>query len=165
MTKRSTLAHPDRHSGDTMTSEENPNASDVDLGPEAGEWAVIAMACVACSDGFVDPAEREAAKELVASTAVITQSLGPAFGEQLFHDTVERIRSDPDNELEFLKQELRELASKIRSQEHRDSAFQTLIAIATADRELEIREREMMRELRDIIGSQVMVPLPHREIE
>ena len=133
----------------------------VELGREAGEWAVIAMACVAFADGSADESELAKAREIVRRASVITKSLGSEFGEQLYRDTIERIRSSPEAELEFLKQELGELAGRITEQRHRDDAFHTLVVIATADHRIEVAEHKMMLELKELIGSEVMVPMPH----
>ena len=136
----------------------------VQLSQEAGEWAVTAMACVAYADGSLEHREVKQAKALVARTAVISDSLGPAFGEQLFMDIIERIRPDPETELAALMEHLKTLAAAIWKQEDKDAAFQTLLVIATADQQIEVNEYKMMLELKEIIGSNVMVPMPHLSV-
>ena len=74
----------------------------VELGQEAGEWAVTAMACVALADGSADVTEIDKAREIVSKTSVIRDSLGPEFGEQLFMDTIARIQASPESELAAL---------------------------------------------------------------
>jgi uncharacterized tellurite resistance protein B-like protein len=64
-------------------------------------------------------------------------------------------------ELEAIMDGLRDLAGRVSSQEHRDHAFQTLISIATADHNLAPSEYKLLIELRNMIGSTVIVPLPH----
>lgn len=137
---------------------------DIDLVRDAGEWAVIAMACVAFADGSADEDELAKAREIVSKVSVIKNSLGPEFGEQLYLDTIERIRSEPESELEHIKQELQEVAGRIADQSHRDQAFQTLVVIATADHTIDVAEHRMMQELKEIIGSEVMIPMPHIEV-
>jgi uncharacterized tellurite resistance protein B-like protein len=132
-----------------------------DLGRDAGEWAVTALACVVFADGRTDERELERAKEIVSKVAVIRDSLGPVLGEQLFLDTVVRLGRSPVEELAAVKEELRALAGRVASQEHRDHAFQTLISIATADHSIAASEHRLLTELRQMIGSNVMVPLPH----
>ena len=132
-----------------------------DLGREAGEWAVTALACVAFADGKADERELERAREIVSSVAVIRDSLGPVLGEQIFLDTVVRLGRAPVTELAAIKDTLRDLAGRVTSQEHRDHAFQTLISIATADHNLAPSEHRLLTELRNMIGSTVIVPLPH----
>ena len=131
---------------------------EVELSQEAGEWAVVAMACMAMADGVVVDAELERARELVKSTAIIRDTLGPEFGEQRFVDIVERIAGDPASEMEHVKEELRALAGRIAEQAQRDIAFQTLISVACADREIAPAERKLMVALKEILGTTVLVP-------
>ncbi len=131
----------------------------------AGEWAIIAMACVAFADRELEESEVARATELVSTTAVIRDTVGPAFGAQLFSDTVERIKASPGEETEFLMDELRELASRILNQETRDNAFQTLLSIATADHQIEPRERDLLNKLKENIHSNVMVPMAHLSLD
>ncbi len=132
----------------------------VDLDQDAGEWAVTAMACVAYADGNAAESEIDKAREIVSKTSVIRDSLGPAFGEQLFMDTIARIQASPDTEIEQLKSDLTRLAGRIKAQQHRDHAFQTLVVIATADHEILPAEYQLMVELKELIGTEVMVPMP-----
>ena len=83
-----------------------------------------------------------------------------ALGEQLFHDTIERLKGAPEQELELIKKDLKDLAALIKAQEHRDQAFHTLLVIATADHEIKASEHRLMTELKELIGSTVMVPMP-----
>lgn len=136
----------------------------VDLDRDAGEWAVIAMACVAFADGSADESELSKAREIVSKVSVIKNSLGPEFGEQLYLDTIERIKGAPEAELATLKQELGDIAGRITEQKHRDDAFQTLVVISTADHKIDAAEYTMMQELKEIVGSEVMVPMPHIEV-
>jgi tellurite resistance protein len=131
----------------------------------AGEWAVVAMACIAFADRELEDSEVEKACQLAATTPVIRDTLGAEFGAQLFSDTVERIKASPGEETRFLLGELRQLAARVGCQETRDAAFQTLLAVATADRQIEPRERGLLLELKEIIGSNVMVPLAHLSVE
>jgi uncharacterized tellurite resistance protein B-like protein len=131
-----------------------------DFGRDAGEWAVTALACVAFADGKTDERELDRAREIVAKVAVIRDSLGPVLGEQIFLDTVARLGRSPVTELEAIKDQLRDLAGRVTSQEHRDHAFQALISIATADHDLAPSEHRLLTELRNMIGSTVIVPLP-----
>lgn len=133
----------------------------VELGEEAGEWAVTAMACVAYADGSADERELSKAREIVAGTAVIRDSLGASVGEQIFHDTISRLSQDPVGELARTKETLTRLAGQISNQEHRDHAFQTLLVIATADHEIQVSEYELMSELKEMLGTEIMLPMPH----
>lgn len=135
-----------------------------DLGRDAGEWAVTALACVAFADGKADERELARAKEIVSRVAVIRDSLGPVLGEQIFLDTVVRLGRSPVEELAAIKDDLRDLAGRVTTQEHRDHAFQTLISIATADHDLAPSEYRLLTELRDMIGATVIVPLPHLSV-
>jgi hypothetical protein len=132
------------------------------LSTEAGEWAVVAMACVAYADGVLDRTEIDEARAAVERTAVIRETLGPEFASQLFLDKVERLRGARDSELPLLKDELRQLAERIRTQEERDAAFHTLLRIAAADGEVAPAERVLMLELREIVGSTLIVPDAYR---
>jgi uncharacterized tellurite resistance protein B-like protein len=135
-----------------------------DLGRDAGEWAVTALACVVFADGRTDERELERAKEIVSKVAVIRDSLGPVLGEQSFLDTIVRLGRSPVEELATVKSELRDLASLVTSQEHRDHAFQALISIATADHSIVEAEHRLLIELKEMIGSNLMVPLPHMSL-
>lgn len=136
----------------------------VDLGETAGEWAVIAMACVTYADGNLDASELSTAQELVTKTRVIRDSIGETFAKQLFLDTITRIQTDPKKEIEGLKDELRDLAGRIGSETDRNHAFHTLIVIATADHEIVPAEHELLTELKELIGAEILVPLPHLSV-
>jgi len=138
--------------------DEGRAGGEVELSQEAGEWAVVAMACMAMADGVVVDAELERARELVKSTAIISDTLGPEFGEQRFVDIVERLTTDPAAEMEHVKEELRDLAGRIAEQDQRDAAFQTLISVASADREIAPAERQLMIALKEILGTTILVP-------
>jgi tellurite resistance protein len=145
-----------------MKRRERRGIEESPISTEAGEWAVVAMACVAFADGVIDRAEIDEARAAVERTAVIRETLGPEFASQLFLDRVERLRGARDSELRLLKDELRQLASSIRTQEERDAAFHTLLRVAAADGEVAPAERTLLLELRDIVGSTLIVPAAHR---
>lgn len=130
----------------------------VELSQDAGEWSVTAMACVAMADGKVVDAEVERVRALVKQTAIISETLGPEFGEQRFGDVVERLSADPRGEMEHVKRELRDLADRIADPGQKDAAFQTLITVACADRQIAGSERALLLELKELLGTDVLVP-------
>jgi tellurite resistance protein len=127
---------------------------------DVAEWSLAAMACVAYADGVAHEAEIARAEELVRHSSAIAGALGPDQGIQFFHQVLMALELNPERELEFQKVRLGVMASRITDQEQRDAAFFTLIAMATADRDVTASEHALLVELKALIGSKVMVPMP-----
>ncbi len=132
----------------------------INLSSEAGEWAVVAMACVAHADGEAKEEEIERAAKLVKNSKVIKDTLGTDQARMLFDHELQALEVNPAGELEFQKTRLKEMAKKIASQEDRDAAFFTLISMATADHNITSAEYALLQELKAGVGSNVMVPMP-----
>lgn len=130
----------------------------VTIGAPAGEWAVTAMACMVFADGDAEASEIEAAKQVVAVNPVITESLGPKRGLALFEEAVRAIATAPQAMLGSYLTRLQTQASKIESQEQRDFALSTVIAIAAADGEIEPPEHAMLLKLKEIVGATLDIP-------
>ena len=132
----------------------------VNLAQDAAEWALTAMACVAYADGEASEEEIERAETLVKNSKIISGVLGPDQGGQFFHQVLMALQVNPSGELEFQKARLADMSGRVTNQEDKDAAFHTLISMATADREISVAEHKMLTELKELIGSNVMVPMP-----
>lgn len=132
----------------------------VTLGPEAGEWAVVAMACVAYADLETNEEEIARAATLIEKSAVISQTLGADQAKRLFDHELQALQLNPAGELSFQKARLREMASSIITQEDRDAAFFMLVSMATADRQITVPEYKILQEFKEMVGSKMMIPMP-----
>ena len=130
----------------------------ITIGAPAGEWAVTAMACMVFADGEAEASEIEAAKTIVATNPVIKDSIGEKKGLEMFDEAVTAIGTAPAAMLTSYMTRLQSQASKIGSQEDRDFALSTVIAIAAADGEIEAAEHAMLLRLKEIVGANVDIP-------
>lgn len=130
----------------------------ITIGAPAGEWAATAMACMVFVDGEAEASEIEAAKAVVASNPVIADSIGSKKGLALFEEAVRAIGTAPAAMLGSYMTRLQAQAAKVDKQEDRNFAMATVIAIATADGEIEPAEHAMLLRLKEIIGADVDIP-------
>ena len=144
----------------SYTDDFDARLGNINLAPEAGEWAVVAMSCVAFADGDADEAEIARAEKLVVGSQVIQKTLGTDQARRLFDHELQALQVNPVGELEFQKARLRDMAGRITIQEDRDAAFFTLVSMATADREVSPAEYKLLVEFKEVIGSNVMIPMP-----
>lgn len=130
------------------------------VGTAAGEWAVTAMAVMVFADGEAEASEMEKAQVVATTNPVVKNSIGSARGEVLFNDTVEAIKVAPAAMLQTYLTKLESLASKISSQDDKNFALASVIAVATADGEVEQPEYQLLLRFRDLLGATIDVPPP-----
>lgn len=130
------------------------------VGTAAGEWAVTAMAVMVFADGEAEASEMEKAQVVATTNPVVKNSIGSARGEVLFNDTVEAIKVAPAAMLQTYLTKLEGLASKISSQDDKNFALASVIAVATADGEVEQPEYQLLLRFRDLLGATIDVPPP-----
>jgi len=128
------------------------------VGTAAGEWAVTAMAVMVFADGEVEAAELEKAKVIAFTSPVVKNSIGAARGEQLFKDAVETIKMEPRSMIQTYLTKLDGLARKIGSQEDKNFALAGVIAVASADGEVERPEYELLVRFKAILGATLDLP-------
>jgi tellurite resistance protein len=128
------------------------------VGTAAGEWAVTAMAVMVFADGEVEAAELEKAKVIAFTSPVVKNSIGAARGEQLFKDAVETIKMEPRSMIQTYLTKLDALARKIGSQEDKNFALAGVIAVASADGEVERPEYELLVRFKAILGATLDLP-------
>lgn len=130
------------------------------VGTAAGEWAVTAMAVMVFADGDAEASEMEKAKVVATTNPVVKNSIGSARGEALFNDTVEAIKVAPSAMLQTYLTKLDALAKKISSQDDKNFALASVIAVATADGDVERPEYELLVRFKDLLGATIDVPNP-----
>ena len=130
------------------------------VGPAAGEWAATAMAVMVFADGDAEPSEMEKAKVVATTNPVVKNSIGSARGEALFNETVEAIKVAPAAMLQTYLTKLDALAKKIGSQDDKNFALASVIAVATADGDVERPEYELLLRFKDLLGATIDVPPP-----
>ncbi len=128
------------------------------VGSAAGEWAVTAMAVMVFADGDAEAAEMEKAKVVATTNPVVKNSIGSARGEALFNDTVEAIKVAPAAMLQTYLTKLDALAKKISSQDDKNFALASVIAVATADGDVEPAEQQLLQRFKDLLGATIDVP-------
>jgi uncharacterized tellurite resistance protein B-like protein len=128
------------------------------VGTAAGEWAVTAMAVMVFADGDAEASEMEKAKVVATTNPVVKNSIGSARGEALFNDTVEAIKVAPSAMLQTYLTKLDALAKKISSQDDKNFALASVIAVATADGDVERPEYELLVRFKDLLGATIDVP-------
>ncbi|WAS94359.1 TerB family tellurite resistance protein [Nannocystis punicea] len=128
------------------------------VGTAAGEWAVTAMAVMVFADGEVEAAEIEKAKVIALTNPVVKNSIGSARGEQLFKDAVETIKMEPGSMIQTYLAKLDALARKIGSQEDKNFALAGVIAVASADGEVERPEYDLLVRFKAILGATLDLP-------
>lgn len=132
--------------------------SSIVVGTAAGEWAVTAMAVMVFADGDVEPSELEKAKGVATTNPVVKNSIGSARGEALFNETVEAIKIAPGAMVQTYLGKLDQLARKISTQEDKNFALAGVIAVATADGEVERPEYELLLRFKALLGATIEVP-------
>ena len=130
------------------------------VGTAAGEWAVTAMAVMVFADGDAEASEMEKAKVVATTNPVVKNSIGSERGEALFNDTVEAIKVAPAAMLQTYMTKLDALARKISSQDDKNFALASVIAVATADGDVERPEYELLVRFKDLLGATIDVPAP-----
>lgn len=128
------------------------------VGSAAGEWAVTAMAVMVFADGDAEAAEMEKAKVVATTNPVVKNSIGSARGEALFNDTVEAIKVAPAAMLQTYLTKLDALAKKISSQDDKNFALASVIAVATADGDVEPAEQQLLHRFKDLLGATIDIP-------
>lgn len=130
------------------------------VGTAAGEWAVTAMAVMVFADGDVEAAELEKAQVIALTNPVVKNSIGSARGEQIFKEAIETIKMEPRSMLQTYLTKLDALARKISKQEDKNFALAGVIAVASADGEVERPEYEMLVRFKAILGATLDLPQP-----
>jgi tellurite resistance protein len=138
--------------------------SSVFMSDAAGQWAVTAMGCMVFADGQAEESEIQKATVVVQNNPVIKNSLGVEKGLQLFTEVVEAIKTEPMSMLSTYLKKLEELAQSVKTEEDRNFALGTVIAIAAADGEIEPPEHDMLLKFKAQLGATVDVPPPNAPI-
>jgi tellurite resistance protein len=138
--------------------------SSVFMSDAAGQWAVMAMGCMVFADGQAEESEIQKATVVVQNNPVIKNSLGVDKGLQLFTEVVEAIKTEPTSMLSTYLKKLEELAQSVKTEEDRNFALGTVIAIAAADGEIEPPEHDMLLKFKAQLGATVDVPPPNAPI-
>ena len=132
--------------------------SSIVVGTAAGEWAVTAMAVMVFADGDAEPEEMEKAKVVATTNPVVKNSIGSARGEVLFNDTVEAIKVSPAAMLQTYLTKLDTLAKKIGTQDDKNFALAAVIAVATADGDVEAPEHVLLERFKSLLGATIDIP-------
>lgn len=132
--------------------------NDIRVGPVAGEWACIAMACVVFADGTAGDPEIEKARENCATNPVVVNTLGPAKGEKLFLDTCHAINTVPSAMLPSYEKKLTALSGKISEPQDRQFALATVLQVAMADGRLDASEHAMLQRFKQTLGVDLEIP-------
>lgn len=130
------------------------------VGTAAGEWAATAMAVMVFADGEVEAAELEKGKVIALTNPVVKNSIGPARAEQIFKETVESIKMEPATMVQTYLAKLDALGRKIGKQEDKNFALAGVIAVASADGEVERPEYELLVRFKAILGATIDLPQP-----
>lgn len=130
------------------------------VGTAAGEWAATAMAVMVFADGEVEAAEIEKAKLVATTNPVVKNSIGSERGAALFADTVQAIETAPAAMVQTYLTKLDVLARKIGSQDDKNFALAGVIAVATADGDVERPEYELLQRFKALLGATIDVPGP-----
>lgn len=130
------------------------------VGTAAGEWAATAMAVMVFADGEVEAAEIEKAKLVATTNPVVKNSIGSERGAALFADTVQAIKTAPAAMVQTYLTKLDVLARKIGSQDDKNFALAGVIAVATADGDVERPEYELLQRFKALLGATIDVPGP-----
>jgi tellurite resistance protein len=130
------------------------------VGTAAGEWAATAMAVMVFADGEVEAAEVEKAKVVATTNPVVKNSIGSERGAALFADTVQAIETAPAAMVQTYLTKLDVLARKISSQDDKNFALAGVIAVATADGDVERPEYELLLRFKALLGATIDVPGP-----
>lgn len=128
------------------------------VGTAAGEWAVTAMAVMVFADGDAEAEEMEKAKVVATTNPVVKNSIGSARGEVLFNDTVEAIKVSPAAMIQTYLSKLDALAKKVSSQDDKNFALAAVIAVATADGDVEPKEHDLLNRFKALLGATIDVP-------
>lgn len=128
------------------------------VGTAAGEWAVTAMAVMVYADGEVEGPEIEKARIVATTNPVVKNSIGSNRGEQLFNDVINTIGSEPRTMIQSYMRKLDELARKIDKLDDKNFALAGVIAVASADGEVEKPEYELLQRFRLLLGATIDLP-------
>jgi tellurite resistance protein len=131
----------------------------------AGRWAVTAMGCMVFADGEAEESEIQKASAVVLTNPVIKNSLGAEKALQLFTDVVEAIKQEPTSMLATYLKKLEGMAADVKTEEDRNFALGTIIAIAAADGEIEPAEHAMLLKFKQQLGATVDVPPPNVSVD
>jgi tellurite resistance protein len=118
------------------------------------------MAVMVFADGEVEAAEVEKAKVVATTNPVVKNSIGSARGATLFTETVEAIETAPAAMVQTYLTKLDVLARKISSQDDKNFALAGVIAVATADGDVERPEHELLLRFKALLGATIDVPGP-----
>jgi tellurite resistance protein len=132
--------------------------SSVFISSAAGEWAVTAMGCMVFADGQAEESELKKAIQVVANNPVIKNSLGADKGLEMFTAVVEAIKTEPTSMLATYLMKAEALAQKVTVAEDRNFALGTVIAIASADGEIEPPEHAMLIKFKAQLQATIDVP-------
>jgi tellurite resistance protein len=98
---------------------------------------------------------------VVATTnPVVKNSIGSARGEVLFNETVEAIKVAPSAMLQTYLTKLDVLARKVSSQDDKNFALAAVIAVATADGDVEPPEQQLLQRFKALLGATIDIPPP-----
>jgi tellurite resistance protein len=128
------------------------------VGTAAGEWAVTAMAVMVFADGEVEAAEVEKAKVVATTNPVVKNSIGSDRGAALFAETIQAIETAPSAMVQTYLTKLDKLAGKISSQDDKNFALASVIAVANADGDVERPEYELLLRFKALLGATIDVP-------
>lgn len=139
--------------------------SSVFMSDGAGRWAVTAMGCMVFADGQAEESEIQKATAVVINNPVIKNSIGAEKGLQMFTAVVEAIKTEPTSMLASYLKTLEELAKEVKTEEDKNFALGTVIAIAAADGEIEPPEHVMLLKFKELLGATVDVPPPNAPVD
>jgi tellurite resistance protein len=100
----------------------------------------------------------EKAKVVATTNPVVKNSIGSARGEVLFNETVEAIKVAPAAMIQTYLTKLDALARKISSQDDKNFALAAVIAVATADGDVERPEYDLLQRFKGLLGATIDVP-------
>ena len=128
------------------------------VGTAAGEWAATAMGVMVFADGEVEAPEVAKAKQIALTSPVIKNSIGVSRAEQIINETIDSISIEPRSMLGTYLTKLDTLARKISKQEDKNFALAGVIAVASADGEVEPAEYELLIRFKAILGATIDLP-------
>lgn len=132
--------------------------SSIVVGTAAGEWAVTAMAVMVFADGDAEPEELEKAKVVATTNPVVKNSIGSVRGAALFAETVDAIKVAPGAMLQTYLNKLDVLGRKIGTADDKNFALAAVIAVATADGDVERPEHDLLVRFKALIGATIDIP-------
>ncbi|MBA3545305.1 MAG: hypothetical protein H0T76_02365 [Nannocystis sp.] len=112
------------------------------------------------ADGEVEAVEIEKAKVVATTNPVVKNSIGSERGGLLFAETVEAIGVAPSAMVQTYLTKLDVLARKVSTQDDKNFALAGVIAVATADGDVERPEYELLLRFKALLGATIDVPGP-----